>query len=104
MPLTTVQGKVSGYRSDTTISSIDMSTTNASVNVKRTSTFRIGNRQVSAKFQPNLMDGDLVTAAGVDGPELSLKAVRNETTHVIYFEPHISPRNCYLLMAAPLTF
>ena len=59
--------------------------------VYRTMTFRIGNRPVSMDGAVSLIDGDLVTAAGVDGNEFKVIALRNDTTRMVYTIPQPKP-------------
>jgi hypothetical protein len=55
--------------------------------VHSTTTFRIDNRPVSMVGAPNLIDGDVVTAAGVDGAAFQVIALQNETTKTIQTIP-----------------
>jgi hypothetical protein len=50
-------------------------------------TFRIGNRPVSMDGFVSLVDGDLVTAAGVDGNSFQVIALRNDTTRTVHTIP-----------------
>ena len=50
-------------------------------------TFRIGNRPVSMDGFVSLVDGDLVTAAGVAGENFQVIALRNDTTRTVHTIP-----------------
>jgi hypothetical protein len=55
--------------------------------VHSTTTFRISNRPVSMVGAPTLIDGDMVTAAGVDGATFQVIALRNETAGTVQTIP-----------------
>ena len=50
-------------------------------------TFRIGNRPASMDGAVSLIDGDMVTAAGLEGNEFKVIALRNDTTKTIHTIP-----------------
>ena len=55
--------------------------------VHSTTTFRISNHPVSMVGAPTLIDGDMVTAAGVDGATFQVIALRNETAGTVQTIP-----------------
>jgi hypothetical protein len=55
--------------------------------VHSTMTFRIGNRPVSMDGAVSLIDGDMVTAAGLDGNDFKVIALRNDTTRMVHTVP-----------------
>jgi hypothetical protein len=81
MGMTTIYGTVSGLRERT-----DVLGNRNEVRTQRSVHLRIGNRAAFIKSSPNLADGDIVTAAGLDGAEFHIIAIRNESTGVLYWE------------------
>jgi hypothetical protein len=109
MSMTVISGVVTGYRerADTSVTHTVNQNPNMSstvhVETKRTASFRIGNRAVFMNTAPNLMDGDLVTAAGKQtSGEFKVVAVRNETTSMIYWEPFVSDGWNLVLVTGPI--
>jgi len=81
MGMTTIYGTVSGLRERS-----DVVGNREQVQTQRSVHLRIGNRAAFMKSSPNLADGDMVTAAGNDGAEFQIIALRNESTGVLYTE------------------
>ena len=83
MGMTTLGGEVSGLRERA-----DVVGNRREVQTQRSVHLRIGNRPAFMKSSPNLMDGDRVTAAGMDGAEFRILALRNDSTGVLYWSVH----------------
>ena len=84
--MNTIGGVVSGVRERA-----DVVGNRDQVQTQRSVHLRIGNRAAFMKSSPNLVDGDVVTAAGKDGAEFRIVALRNDTTGVIYSELRVVP-------------
>lgn len=79
MGMTTISGAVSGVREQAHVSG-----NRETVQTRHSTHLRIANRPSHMKNSANLMDGDVVTAAGIDRAEFEIIALRNESTGVIY--------------------
>jgi hypothetical protein len=89
--MVTLSGPVSAVRLNqnvavtTTVAPTTISSSPTAVH--STMTFRIGNRPVSMEGAVSLVDGDMVTAAGVDDNDFKVIALRNDTTKTIHTIP-----------------
>jgi hypothetical protein len=102
MGMTTIYGTVSGLRERA-----DVTGNRNEVRTQRSVHLRIGNRAAFMKSSPNLADGDMVTAAGKDGAEFQIIALRNESTGVLYWE--VNPLHAILggivvILISPIFF
>lgn len=79
MGLTLVSGTISMLRERTTVTGDAHS-----VSTRQSTEFRIGDRPATLAAACNLTIGDKVTAAGHAKAELTVLALRNDTTNVVY--------------------
>ena len=89
--LVTLSGPVSAVRLNQNVAVMTTVTpatiTSSPTAVHSTMTFRIGTRPVSMDGAVSLVNGDMVTAAGVDGNEFKVVALRNDTTKTVHTIP-----------------
>lgn len=83
MTVEKISGVVSGFQ---TISTTSGNIQNGKGNIQTThrTTFRVGNRPAMFHNVLNLTNGDIVTAVGEGAGELTVIALRNDTTHMTY--------------------